>query len=130
VADPGAGARGRLGALDGLRALGVRPRTWWFQRDWTATGRPLHEEIRLSYSRLSSLENCELQHVLGDELGLGRTAGYHAWVGKLVHGLIEQCEKGELPKTKEAILAAVAQRWRDQEFPSKAVSVAYRRLVE
>jgi superfamily I DNA/RNA helicase len=130
LADPTTDAWRRLAALDGLRALGVRPETWWFQRDWTDTGRPLHEEIRLSYSRLSSLENCELQHVLGDELGLGRTAGYQAWVGKLVHGLIEQCEKGELDKTKDAILTAIDQRWRDQEFPSKAVSVAYRRLVE
>jgi RecB family exonuclease len=86
--------------------------------------------LRLSYSRLSTLENCELQHVLADELGLGRTAGYQAWVGKLVHGLIEQCEKGELPKTKDAILAAVAERWREQEFPSRAVSAAYRHLVE
>ena len=47
-----------------------------------------------------------------------------------MHGLIEECEQGELDKSKEAILAAVAERWRDQEFPSKAVSVAYRRLVE
>jgi len=130
LADPTTEDWRRLAALDGLRALGVRPDTWWFQRDWTDTGRPLHQEIRLSYSRLSNLENCELQHVLGDELGLGRTAGYHAWVGKLVHGLIEQCEKGELAKTKEAILGAIAERWRDQEFPSKAVSVAFRRLVE
>jgi superfamily I DNA/RNA helicase/RecB family exonuclease len=130
LADPTADAWRRLAAVDGLRALGVHPEAWWFQRDWTDTGRPLHEQIRLSYSRLSSLENCELQHVLGDELGLGRTAGYHAWVGKLVHGLIEQCEKGELAKTKEAILGAIADRWRDQEFPSKAVSAAFRRLVE
>jgi hypothetical protein len=119
-----------LAALDGLQALGADPSSWWFQRDWTETGRPLHEQLRLSYSRLSTLENCELQHVLGGELGLGRTAGYQAWVGKLVHGLIEQCEKGELDKSKDAILAAIAERWRDQEFPSKAVSVAYRRLVE
>ena len=41
----------------------------------SATGptpaRPLHETIRVSYSRLSNLEACELMHVLGDELGLG-----------------------------------------------------------
>ena len=71
------------------------PRRWWFQRDWTDTGRPLHETLRLSYSRLSNLDNCELQHVLGDELGLGRVAGYQAWVGKLVHGMIEDIEQGE-----------------------------------
>ena len=130
LADPGLEAWRRLAALEGIRALGVDPARWWFQRDWTDTGRPLHEELRLSYSRLSTLENCELQHVFGDELGLGSTAGYQAWVGKLVHGLIERCENGELPKTKDAILAAIAERWREQEFPSRAVSTAFRRMVE
>lgn len=130
LADPGLAAWRRLAALEGLRALGTDASRWWFQRDWTETGRPLHDALRLSYSRLSTLENCELQHVLGDELGLGRTAGYQAWVGKLVHGLIERCEIGEIPKTKESILQAVDERWREQEFPSKAVSAAYRHLVE
>jgi RecB family exonuclease len=78
------------------------------------------------------LENCELQHVLGDELGLGRVAGYHAWVGKLVHGIIEDAEMDppRLGKTKAELLAAVDARWREREFPSKAVSNAFRQLVE
>jgi RecB family exonuclease len=84
----------------------------------------------MSYSRLSNLENCELQHVLGDELGLGRVAGYQAWVGKLVHGIIERIERGELGRTKQEILDEVDHRWREQEFPSKAVSVAHRKLVD
>jgi hypothetical protein len=130
LADPEVAHWRRLAALAGLRALGVDASRWWFQRDWTDTGRPLHETLRLSYSRLSNLENCELQHVLGDELGLGRVAGYQAWVGKLVHGIIERIEKGELGKTKEEILAEVDKRWRDEEFPSKAVSVAHRTIVE
>ncbi|MEP6759445.1 MAG: ATP-dependent DNA helicase [Actinomycetota bacterium] len=130
LADPGIESWRRLAALEGLRALEVDASRWWFQRDWTDTGRPLHETLRLSYSRLSNLENCELQHVLGDELGLGRVAGYQAWVGKLVHGIIERIEKGELGKTKEEILAEVDKRWRDEEFPSKAVSVAHRQIVE
>ena len=54
----------RLAALEGLVALGVDPGRWWFQRGWTDTGAPLHETIRVSYSRLSTLENCELQYVL------------------------------------------------------------------
>jgi hypothetical protein len=132
LADPTHEAWRRLAALEGLHALGVDPTRWWFQRDWTDTGRPLHETLRLSYSRMSNLENCELQHVLGDELGLGRAAGYHAWVGKLVHGIIEDCEiqPPRLGKTKEELLRAVADRWREREFPSRAVSNAYRKLVE
>jgi superfamily I DNA/RNA helicase/RecB family exonuclease len=130
LADPTTDGWRRLAALEGLRALGVDPTRWWFTQGWTDTGRPLHETLRLSYSRLSTLDNCELQHVLGDELGLGRVAGYHAWVGKLVHGLIEDIERGKLGKTKAEILAEVAARWRDQEFPSKAVAHAFRTLVE
>ncbi len=119
----------RIAALDGLVALGVDARRWWFQRDWTDTGRPLHEEIRVSYSRLSNLEACELMHVLGDELGLGRPGGYHAWVGKTVHSILEQAEKGEIPKEPRALVEALDRRWRDQEFPSMAVSRAFYTLA-
>jgi superfamily I DNA/RNA helicase/RecB family exonuclease len=130
LGDLHAGAALRLAALEGLVALGVDPRRWWFRRDWTDPGRRLHENgLRVSYSKLSTLANCELQHVLSDELGLGRQAGYQAWVGKTVHRLVEECENGRLPKTKEATDAALDERWREQEFPSRAVSAAYRDLV-
>jgi RecB family exonuclease len=119
----------RLAALDGLVALGVDPSRWWFQRDWTDTGRPLHEEMRVSYSRLSNLEACELMHVLGDELGLGRPGGYHAWVGKTIHSLIEDVETGIVPREPAEILGALEKRWRPQEFPSRAVSEAFRILA-
>jgi PD-(D/E)XK nuclease superfamily protein/UvrD-like helicase family protein len=130
LADPDQEAWRRLAALDGLHALGVDPTRWWFTRDWTDTGRPLHETLRLSYSRLSTLDNCELEHVLGDELGLGRVAGYQAWVGKLVHGVVEDIDTGTIGNTKAEILEEIDRRWREQEFPSKAVAHAYRTLVE
>jgi hypothetical protein len=130
LADRGVEAWRRLAALEGLRALGADPSRWWYQRAWTDTGRPLRETLRLSYSRMSNLDNCELQHVLGDELGLGRVAGYQAWVGKLVHGMIEDIEQGRLGKTQPEILAEVDRRWRPAEFPSKAVSAAHRKLVD
>jgi superfamily I DNA/RNA helicase len=120
----------RLAALEGLVALGVDPRRWWFQRDWTETGRPLHEHIRASYSKLDVLDNCELQFVLGSELGLGRPVGYQAWVGSLVHRIIEDCEKGEVPRTLEGLTAEIDRRWRPQEFPAKAVSEAWRGLAK
>jgi RecB family exonuclease len=109
--------------------LGVDPGRWWFQRDWTDTGRPLHDDLRVSYSRLSNLEACELMHVLGDELGLGRPGGYHAWVGKTVHSLIEDVEKGNIAREPTAILEELETRWRPQEFPSRAVSEAFRVLA-
>ena len=120
----------RLAALEGLVALGVDPRRWWFQRDWTDTGRPLHEHLRASYSKLDVLDNCELQFVLGYELGLGRPVGYQAWVGSLVHRIIEDCEKGLVERTLEALNAEVDRRWRPQEFPAKAVSEAWRALAQ
>lgn len=120
----------RLAALQGLVALGVDPRRWWFQRDWTDTGRPLHEHLRASYSKLDVLDNCELQFVLGYELGLGRPVGYQAWVGSLVHRIIEDCEKGAVERTLEGLVAEVDKRWRPQEFPAKAVSEAWRSLAQ
>ena len=111
LADRAVPAVERLAALDGLVALGVDPRRWWFQREWTDTGRPLHEHLRASYSKLDVLDNCELQFVLGSELGLGRPVGYHAWVGSLVHRIIEDCEKGEVERTPRGA-AEVDARWR------------------
>ena len=123
------GPAARLAALDGLAALGVDPSAWWFQRGWTDTGRPLHETVRVSFSRLDTLENCELQYVLNEELGLGSQSGYHAWVGHLVHALVEEYENGDLPQTLEGLCDAANARWRREEFPSFAVSEAFRRLV-
>ncbi len=130
LADVNLGAPERLAALDGLVALDVDPARWWFQREWTDTGRPLHEDFHLSFSKLSTLENCDLQHVLRNELGLGRPGGYHAWVGKTVHKLIEEVEKGVLERTPKAMTTALDARWRHQEFPSRAVSEAFRYLAK
>ena len=130
LADPSQPAVERLAALDGLVELGVDPRRWWFQRDWTDTGRPLHEHLRASYSKLDTLSNCDLQYVLAHELGLGRPVGYHAWVGSLVHGLIEECEKGSVPRSLEDLQREVDRRWRPQEFPATAVSEAWRTLAK
>jgi len=129
LADASRPAPERLAAMDGLLALGENPDHWWFQRDWTDTGRPLHEGLRVSYSRLSRLENCELQYVLGEELGLESRSGYQAWVGHLVHRLIEDCENGAIARELDALIEAAEQRWRPSEFPSFAVSEAFRRLV-
>jgi superfamily I DNA/RNA helicase/RecB family exonuclease len=129
LADAHAPAVERLSALDGLLALGVDPSRWWFQRDWTDTGRPLHETLHLSFSRLETLENCDLQFVLGEELGLSRRGGHQAWVGKLVHQLIEECENEEIERSLDALVAELDRRWDETRFPSKAVSAAFRKLA-
>jgi superfamily I DNA/RNA helicase/RecB family exonuclease len=129
LADPTAEPATRLGALDGLIAIGADPSRWWFQREWTGSDRPLHEHLRVSASRLETLENCALQYVLREELTLGRPFGYQAWVGKLVHKIIEDCEAGLLPRELDALLAAADERWSEREFPSRAVSEAFLSLV-
>jgi len=129
LADSGRDGPSRLAALSGLLALGDRPGRWWFQRDWTGTDRPLHETIRVSYSKLSTLENCALQYVLSEELGLEGQAGYYAWVGHLVHSIIEECENGRIERSEAALVQAAEDRWSPKEFPSFAVSEAFRRLV-
>jgi hypothetical protein len=91
---------------------------------------PLHETIRVSYSKLSTLENCELQYVLSAELGLGGLVGYQAWVGKTIHKIIEDCENGKVERTLDKLKNEVDVRWRLQEFPSTAVSETWKRLAK
>jgi superfamily I DNA/RNA helicase/CRISPR/Cas system-associated exonuclease Cas4 (RecB family) len=129
LADPGARPEDRLAALEGLLALQDDPARWWFQRDWTRTDRPLHETIRTSYSKLDKLDNCALQYVLAEELGLDDRAGYQAWVGHLVHRIIEDCENGVIERDLGALIRVAEGRWRRQEFPSFAISEAFRRVV-
>ncbi len=126
LADLDAVAPSRIAALDGLLALGVDPRRWWFRRDWSDAV-PRREPNRLSYSRLDRLENCELQFALSEELGLDPGGGYQAWVGRLVHGLIERIERGQLERSREAFVAAIEAAWEPERFPSYAISEAERR---
>jgi superfamily I DNA/RNA helicase/RecB family exonuclease len=127
LADTDAPAARRLAALDGLLALGVDPRRWWFLLDWSAAGAPAREELYLSYSRLDSLENCTLQYALGSELGLDTRSGHQAWVGHLIHSMIEDCENGLVERTPEGFVAELERRWREDVFPSYAISEAERR---
>jgi superfamily I DNA/RNA helicase len=116
----------RLACLAGILVLGEDPGTWWFQRDWTAQGEPPRERLYLSYSRFDHLENCELQFALADDLGLDPSGGYQAWVGHLIHRLIEDVENGRIERTPEAFVEALNQRWQQGRFPSLAVCEAER----
>ncbi|MGE5460345.1 MAG: ATP-dependent helicase [Solirubrobacterales bacterium] len=127
LADRSAPATERLACMDGMFALGVDPSRWWFQLDWSAAEGPPREQLHLSYSRLSNLENCELQYVLSAELGLDTGSGPKAWIGHLIHSLIEECEGGRIERTPEAFVEQVNRRWQEGRFPSHAVSEAERR---
>jgi superfamily I DNA/RNA helicase len=127
LADATAEAPERLAAMAGVLAPGEDPGRWWFQREWTARDVPQKEHLSLSFSRLDRLENCELQFVLGDELGLDPGGGYQAWVGRLIHQLIEDVENGKVDRTRAAFTEALNERWQETRFPSYAVSEAERR---
>jgi hypothetical protein len=47
----------------------------------------------------------------------------------LVHRIIEDCESGSIPRTEEGLVAAAEDRWQPEQFPSHAVSEAFRRVV-
>ncbi|HKX33711.1 MAG TPA: ATP-dependent DNA helicase [Actinomycetota bacterium] len=126
LGDPTAAPAERLACVDALVELGDDPGRWWFQRDWTDLSAMAEDALSLSYSRLSTLENCELQFVLSSELGLDPGGGYQAWVGRTVHRIIEECERGSIDRTPEAFERALDERWEKTRFPSYAVSEAER----
>jgi superfamily I DNA/RNA helicase len=126
LGDAAASSADRLACLAGILALDEDPATWWFQRDWTAQDAPPRERLYLSYSRLDHLENCQLQFALADDLGLDPSGGYQAWVGHLIHRLIEDAENGRIERTPGAFVEALNERWQQGRFPSFAVSEAER----
>ena len=117
-----AGGRAARGP-DGLLALGDDPAAWWFQREWTDLSAVVEDALSLSYSRLSTLENCELQFVLSSELGLDPRGGYQAWVRQaraLDHrGGASAARSSARPRRSER---APDERWEKTRFPSYAIS--------
>ncbi|MFM8944650.1 MAG: PD-(D/E)XK nuclease family protein, partial [Actinomycetota bacterium] len=124
LADDGRDPADRLLALEGLLAIGERPDRWWLLHDWTEPPVPYTGPATLSFSRISALLDCELKFLLGAELGLDAPGGYHAWVGSLVHAVVEACERGDMPRSLDALRQAVAARWDRSQFPSTAIADA------
>jgi superfamily I DNA/RNA helicase/RecB family exonuclease len=112
----------RLAALAALPAAGATPAEWWGARDWSEPGRPLHEgEIRTSYTRLSTLENCALQYLYGMEMGLDTERSHSMYVGSLIHDIIDRAQQGALPREEGALLEALDAGWRPEAFPHRAL---------
>lgn len=130
LADHEASEVDRLVALEGLLAIGDDPSTWWYQRDWTDPGGRLKDQPRVSASRLSTLDDCELKFVLREELGLESGSSAAMWVGKAVHKIMEDADNGEIPRTARALSSTAHQRWRPEMFSSTAASNAWLRIVQ
>src|SRR5918996_1612875 len=131
LADSQAPRPDRVAALAGLARVGAEPAAWWGGRDWTDPGSPLHEgEIRTSYSRLSTMENCGLQYLYAAEMGLDPERSHNMWLGSRIHDLIDRVHKGELPRQERALLDELARRWQPNVFWSKALERQRRRDAE
>lgn len=122
LADRGAPRVERLAALASLPAAGAEPRAWWGGRDWTDPGQPLHTgEIRTSYSRFGTLENCGLQYLYEVEMGLDPETSHQMWVGTLIHDIVDRAQRGEIERTEEALMAELEANWRQDVFPNRAL---------
>ncbi len=100
-------------------------------REWSDPGVPLYEgEIRTSYSKLSTLENCGLQYLYSAELGLDFERSHYMWVGSLVHEIIDRVQRGDLERTEEAVLGELEKKWRANVFPNRALERQRYRDVE
>jgi RecB family exonuclease len=112
----------RLAALASLPAAGAEPHAWWGGRDWTDPGQPLHPgEIRTSYSRFGTLENCGLQYLYAVEMGLDPERSHQMWVGTVIHDIVDRVQRGEIERSEEAVLAALDADWRQDVFPNRAL---------
>ena len=130
LADRSAGPGERLAALVGVGRMTSDPADWWGGRDWTS-GAPLYsedEELRTSYSRLSALENCALQYLYATEMGLDPDETYQMWMGSMVHRIIDRCQREEIPRTVEAVHAALEEAWNPTVFPNRAIE--HRRFLD
>jgi superfamily I DNA/RNA helicase/RecB family exonuclease len=114
----------RLAALWGLgRLAGVDADRWWRGRAWTHNPTAVVlDPKRTSYSRFSDYENCPLQYLLGQVLGLDPERTYQMAYGSLIHGLLEDVEAGRLPKQVDSLVAEARRRWRAEDYPPGAVA--------
>ncbi|HVF53946.1 MAG TPA: ATP-dependent DNA helicase, partial [Actinomycetota bacterium] len=119
-----ADAADRLAALWGLATLpGIDPSRWWWAARWTENTTPVVGEYKkTSYSRFSDYENCPLEYLMGQVLGLDPETSYQMNYGRLVHGLFEDLEKGLIPADVDAAYDEAMNRWRDEEYPAGAIS--------
>jgi superfamily I DNA/RNA helicase len=109
----GAGAAGQLALLADAGVPGAGPEEWYGVRASTSSG-PLRdlsiEDVRVSPSRLHTLEECELNWVIGD-LG-GDSGGTTAGIGTIIHAALEHADGSD----EESLWATVRSRWGELSF--------------
>ncbi|GAA2012151.1 ATP-dependent helicase [Microbacterium ulmi] len=108
-----AAAAGQLALLADAHVPGADPSQWYGIAAPSSTA-PLRdlarEDVRVSPSRLHTLEECELDWVIGD-LG-GDPGGTTAGLGTIIHAALEHASGGD----EAALWAAVEARWGELTF--------------
>ncbi|MEV8266159.1 ATP-dependent DNA helicase [Microbacterium sp. NPDC076911] len=106
-------AAGQLALLADARVAGAAPEQWFGVAPVSSMG-PLRdldrEDIRVSPSRLHTLEECELNWVIGD-LG-GDPGGATAGLGTIIHAALEHAQGID----EASLWAEVAARWGELDF--------------
>ena len=106
-------AAGQLALLADAGVPGAAPGEWYGIAPLTSTAplRDLHQEdVRVSPSRLHTLEECELNWVIGD-LG-GDPGGTTAGLGTIIHAALEHSDGVD----EAALWATVEARWGELTF--------------
>ena len=104
---------GTARALADAGVAGAAPGEWYGVAPLTSTAplRDLHQEdVRVSPSRLHTLEECELNWVIGD-LG-GDPGGTTAGLGTIIHAALEHSDGSD----EAALWATVEARWGELTF--------------
>lgn len=108
-------AASQLAVLAAAGVAGASPDQWYGIASPTSTA-PLHdvshEDVRVSPSRLQTLEECQLNWLLSD-LGAD-DGGSVAGLGTLLHAALEHAEASD----EDALWSVVAARWGELEFES------------
>lgn len=103
----------QLALLSDAGVAGAAPREWYGVLPPTSTG-PLRdlskEDVRVSPSRLHTLEECELNWVIGD-LG-GDPGGTTAGLGTIIHAALEHA----MDSSEATLWAQVEARWGELTF--------------
>ncbi|WP_375383890.1 PD-(D/E)XK nuclease family protein [uncultured Microbacterium sp.] len=109
-------AAGQLALLADAQVPGADPAQWYGVRAPTSEA-PLrdlaHEDVRVSPSRLHTLEECELNWVIGD-LG-GDPGGTTAGIGTIIHAALEHADGSE----EESLWRIVEDRWGELSFEAE-----------
>ena len=107
---------GQLAVLAAAGVSGAAPSEWYGVAGPTSTG-PLRdlalEDLRVSPSRLHSLEECELNWVIGD-LG-GDPGGATAGLGTIIHAALEHADAADEASLWEQVDA----RWHELAFEAE-----------